>query len=491
MAERKSVKTTTPVRRDIVIRDRVTAASKRGYSRTTDFIKRRPLATFLIALGLLLLLLIAGRLFQQPPADKAEQKLSKDVKVYSIGQGPQATFQAKVEKSGVIQIVAQAPGIVQNIPVKEGQTITKGQLIVSLANNYQGGNAGSVQRKIAQTQYQGALDTYGPQIDLINRQRDVATASAQNAQQTRDIARDSVGETSNLINANQSQLDQMRQQLATLPATNPDGTTNPQVAELQGAISQLQSGVNQLRQTQRTTEFQSANDKSPALLSNLGKEVTLKQLEVQEKTLQFGKEVARLQVNLAYVNEALMYPASPFTGKVEKISVKPGQSVAAGTVLATITSDAVESSAVLLVPQNVAEVVGLGEPSHLMINGKPIAATPYYVSTQATDGQLFSVFYDIPDDVQKKVSNGDYISVNVPLGTAKTSSAAPLIPIDAVYQNQKGAYVLVVNNKKAAARTITPGSVYGSYVEITNGLKSGDQIILNRNVIAEDSVAIK
>jgi hypothetical protein len=77
-----------------------------------------------------------------------------------------------------------------------------------------------------------------------------------------------------------------------------------------------------LRQAQRTTEQQAANDKAPALLSNLQKDVTLKQLEVQEKTLQLNRDVAKLQVNLAYVNEALMYPASPFAGKVEKLRDK-------------------------------------------------------------------------------------------------------------------------------------------------------------------------
>jgi RND family efflux transporter MFP subunit len=491
MAVRRTTQSVEPTRKEIVIKDRIVNVSKTSYRRTTSFIHRKPLTAFLAALGILLLLLIVGRLFQQAPAEKTAQKQTKDIKVYSIGRGPQATFQAKVEKSGVIQIVAQAPGIVSNIPVEEGQTVSKGQTIISLSNNYQGGNASSVQRQIAQRQYQGALDTYGPQVDLINKQRDVATASAQNAQQTRDIAQQSVGETNDLINANQTQLDQMKQQLTVLQALPPSKETNAAIAELQAGILQAQGGINQLKQAQRTTEFQASNDKSPALLSNLQKDVTLKQLEVQEKTLQLNKDVSKLQVNLAYVNESLMYPTSPFSGTVEKISVKEGQSVSAGTVLATITSDTVESSAVLLVPQNVAELVGLGEPSYLMIDGKQVAATPYYVSSQATDGQLFSVFYDIPDDVQNKVSNGDYISINVPLGTANTTSAAPLIPIDAVYQNQDSAYVLVSNNNKAESRTIAPGDVYGNYVSIEKGLKDGDQIILNRNVIAGDAVAIK
>ena len=492
MAERKAIRKITTDTNEIVIKDRVINGSKNAYTKSTRFIKRRPLASFLILLGLLLVFLIAGRLFQPQPEEKDEQQITKNVNVYSIGEGPQAEFQAKVEKSGVVKIIAQSGGIVQNIPVKEGQEVTKGQLIVSLANNYQGGNAASVQRQIAQTQYQNAIDSYGPQMDLINKQRDVATASAGQAQQTRDITRQSVNDTNGLIDANEDQLDKLREQYETLQQNPPESTDATYTAyqQLPGQINQLQGGINQLRASQRTGDLQSAEDKSPALLSNLQKEIALKQLEVQEKSINLGKEVSRLQVSLAYVSEALMYPSSPFAGTVERINVKVGQAVNPGTVLATITSDSVESTAVLSVPQAVAQVIGQGEPSHLLIGGKSVAVTPYYVSTQATDGQQYSVFYDIPEEQQEKVIDGEYISIKVPLGKAKTTAAAPLIPIDAVYQTKEKAFVLVASKEKAETRTITPGEVFGGYVQIENGLKSGDQIILNRNVITGDKVKI-
>lgn len=491
MAATKPIRRKTSETKELVLKDRIITGSRTVYARGTTFIKRRPLTSFLLVLGLLLLVLIAGRLLQPQPEEKDEQQVTKTVKVYGIGEGPQAEFQAKVEKSGVVQIVAQAGGIVQSIPVKEGQAVTKGQLIVSLSNNYQGGNAASVQRQIAQTQYQSAVDTYGAQIALINKQKDIATASASQAQQTRDITKQSLGETSDLINANQSQLDQMRQQFATLQAATPTGTTNPQVAELQGAINQLQGGVNQLRSAQRTAELQSSNEQSPAQLANLQKDVAIKQLEIQEKTVALNKEVAKLQVNLAYVNEAIMYPSSPFAGTVERINVRIGQSVSPGAVLATITATTIESTAVLFVPQNVALVVEQGEPSYLIINGKSVAVTPYYVSSQATDGQLYTVYYDIPDAEQKNITDGEFITVKVPLGKANTTAAAPLIPIDAVYQTQDKTFVLVVNKDKAESRTITSSEVFGGYVQIESGLKSGDQIILNRNVIAGDKVKIQ
>ncbi len=502
---------------DLSLRERLTTRSKDVYGRGTHFIKRRPLTSFLLVLGLLLVILLVSKLTQQAPDEKPTQKLTKSVQVYSIGEGPQATFQAKIEKSGVVQIMAQSPGIVRRIDIKEGEKVNEGQQIISLASNYQGGNASSVQREIAQTQYQNILDTFGDQNQLIQKQRDIATASAENAQQTRDITRQSVDETRNLINVNQTQLDQANQSLQTLQQNNPAGNQQPgalnqqpgalnqqpgalnqqpgsiqnTAGTMQSTVGQLESGVNTLRQSLRNIEYQAANDKPPAQLANFQKELALKQLDVQSKTLELNKEVARLQVSLAYVNEAVMYPSSPFTGIVERIAVKEGQSVTAGTLLATVTANDVESTAILLVPQNVAQAIKLGEPSHIMINDKSIAVTPYYVSSQATDGQLYSVFYKIPKDKQKDLSDGDYISIQVPLGAAKTTSFDPLIPIDAVYQTQDQAYVMVANKNKAENKIIKPGQVFGNYVQVQSGLNSGDQIIMNRNVIAEDKVKIQ
>lgn len=464
--------------------------TKTAYNRSVTFIKANPMRSFFIALGLLLLLLIIGKVFQKAPETTTAQNVTKEVAVYGIGESPKAAFQAKVEKSGVIKIIAQSSGIVQSINVTEGDTVYKGQQLISLANNYQGGNAASVQRQIAQAQYQNSLDTFGIQMDLINKQRNVATASAENAQQTRDIARSSVGETGDQINTYQTQLDQVNAAIANLEANNVNGANDKDIAEARGTANQLQAGLNQLRQAQRTTEYQASNDKPPAQLANLQKEIALKQLDVQQKSLELGKEVSRLQVSLAYISEATMYPASPFNGKVERINVREGQNVSSGTVLATITANEVASTAVLLVPRSVAQLLASGEPSELMINNKKIAVTPYHVSTEATDGQMYAVFYDIPEDQQKNLSDGDYININVPISAAKTSSASPLIPIDSVYVSQDNAQILVAAKGKAESRTITLGNVYGSFVEVENGLHHGDQIITNRNVIAGDKVKI-
>lgn len=471
-------------------RDRVRSSSKHSYNRTVKFIRSKPLGSFFLVLALVLVLLIVGKLLQQKPAESEPQRITKAVQVYSIGNGPKATYQARIDKSGVITIVAQSPGIVQNVSVKEGDKVGQGQQIISLSSNYQGGNAASVQRQIAQRQYQNAIDTFGTQNSLIQSQRDVATASAENEQRTRDITKQSLDETSDLVKANDDQITAIKQSIDMLKQSSTTATSSQQVGELEGSAIQLQSGLNQLRQAQRTSSYQASNENPPALIASAQKDIALKQLDVQQKSIELNRDVAHLQVQLAYVNEAAFYPASPFTGTVQSINVRKGEAVAAGTELATIAADDIESTASLLVPQAIAAMLSTGEPSTIQQKGKTISITPLYVATEASSGQLYAVKYDIPSEYQNLFANGEYVNIEVPLKAADTSSAVPLIPIDAVYQTQDKSFVMVAQNNKAVSRDITVGEVFGDYVEVANGLKRGDQVILNRNVVADDSVKI-
>lgn len=454
---------------------------KRGsaiYKKTVIFLKNRPMMSFFISLGLLLLILLVGQFLQPKTQELQKETAAKKVKVFSIGDAPKATFQAKIEKAGVIKIMAQTPGVVQNITVQEGEKVGKGQRIISLSSNYQGGNASSMQRQMAQVQYQNVLDTFDAQKNLIQKQRDIADKSKEQAEKMREISRKSLDETNALIASNQTLLDQMKQ------------IASPTDLVMQGSINQLQGGINQLREAGRSIDYTSSNDNAPAKLADLQKETAIKQLDLQEKSLTLNKEVSRLQVSLAYINEAMMYPASPFSGTVERVYVNKGQLVNPGTVLATVTANKVSATAILTVPEKIAKILTKGVPSELIINDKKIAVTPYYISSQATDGQLFSVFYDVPEAYQADVTDEEYIGITVPVNPVKTTATDPFVPVDAIYQSQEEAFVLVFNKGKAQTRVVKVGKVYGSYVEVLSGISSGDQIILDRNVVAQDKVTI-
>jgi hypothetical protein len=64
----------------------------------------------------------------------------------------------------------------------------------------------------------------------------------------------------------------------------------------------------------------------------------------------------------------------------------------------------------------------------------------------------------------------------------------PFIPLDAVFQTQDQSYVFVIQGGKAVSKSITTGQVVGGQVEVTSGLENKDQVILDRNVVAGDTV---
>lgn len=466
--------------------NRTKEQTKKYYRRLASFVKSRPFTAFIIALALLFAVIIAGGIFGRTQPATAVKPQAKIINVYAIGEAPKAAFQGKIDKTGIIKIVALAPGIVQNISVKEGDSVYKGTQILSLSSNYYGGNAPALQAQIAKKTYQNILDIYDTQKDLINKQKDVTEKTSQNATRLQDINAASSTESASLINDTQSYLDSFKTSLAALQS-QPDASESA-ILQLRGTINQLQGGLNQLRQGQRQLAYQAEGNNPPAQLANLQKDITLQQLDIQQKALDLNKEVSKLQSQLAEVNAATMFPASPFAGTVQRVFVKAGQSVSPGTQLAAIASSDVHTTVVVSVPVNIARKISQIEPSTLIIGTKTFTQRPSFISIEATDGTLFTVLYTIPDDDDPVIADGEYIRVEIPLGSPDTGATIPFVPIDAVYQTQDTSYLLVVDGQKAQTRQVTLGSIYGSFVEVTSGLKSADQIILDRNIVAGDIV---
>ena len=461
--------------------------TKNLLKKTGAIIDRRPLTSFFVVLLIIFILIVAGSILRKPKQEATIITPKKEVATYSIGSAPTIKVQAQIEKSGVIKIVAQTPGIVSTVNVTEGQEVTKEKTLVSLSSNYQGGNAAGVQREIAYATNKNTKDTYNIQKDLIKKQREIADKSDANADQLRDITSKSIDETKSLLNLNQEIVGTLNVTLADLVATNVGGANGAQILQTKQIISQYQSAVNQLQSGIRTSEFQASGDKPPADLSNMSRDITQKQLDLQEKALALSVEVSGLQLKLAQIMESTMYPAAPFDGVIERVYVTTGQSVNPGTPLVLIHG-AQKLKAVARVPRDIAQKISQADVATLTIDGKSYKTAPVYISTEATDGALYSVIFDVPANYQKSLSDNEYITVELPVGYASTSTAVPFIPIDAIYQSTDASYIFVIKDGKAVIKKIKLGPIVGQYAQVESGLTSGDEIILTRTVVSGDSV---
>ncbi|MCR4326365.1 MAG: biotin/lipoyl-binding protein [Candidatus Roizmanbacteria bacterium] len=456
------------------------------------WIRRHPWIVVLTFVSLALVLGIVSFVVRSKPEPAPEESsVAKQVSVYHIGSLPYASVQAKIEKTGVITILSQSSGVVSSVQVKPGEEVSKGTQVVSLSTNYQGGNALSVQRQMAQVQYQNIEETYPIQKDLLEKQRDMAEQTDENSEELREITEQSLDETKNSLNINNDILSILQKNLNEYQSTHSATTDNSsQILATKQLIAQYQSSTNQLNQALRSSEYQADDDNPPAELSETQREVMLRQLDLQEKSLELSREVSKLQLRLASINEGLMYPVAPFSGRVERVLVHEGQAVNPGTPLLVLHSEVLSARAIALVPQTMARSISLLEPSMVTIGAETVPLYPEYVASEPTDGQLFAVSFIIPDTIKAKIAQGSYIAIKLPIGEYQTGSALPFIPLDAVYQSENESYIFIVQKGQARTRKIDIGTVYGSMVTVWNGLRQGDRVIIDRTVVNGDTVVI-
>jgi len=475
-------------------------ASKSPFTRVkntvTGFVDKHPLPTFFVLLFLLIGVAALGNKLRTPAATPTTAVAQpKTVETYQLSGSPTIAIQAKVEKSGTVTLVAQTAGIVQKISKKEGDKVQRGTNIIALSTNYQGGNASSLGRQIAQKNYQFQQDNYNQQVDIINKQRDIANKVDTQGDELRAINRQSQDATKSLIVVNQDLYNSIDSQLVSASADNADHSKDTTITQLQQAKAGVLAAINNLQAGERTLEYQSADDKTPAAIADVQRDLTTQQLDLQQKTLDLNKDISGLNLKISQVTEALMYPASPYAGTVERVYVKIGQSVTPGTVLATIKGTDDQATAVALVSQQIAQSISRIDASEFTINDKKVMIVPSYVSQEPTDGTLFSVIYHIPTEYSSVLANNNWLMVNAPL-SSKTSHISASIPLDSVYQTQAQSYVYVVapnqqGTPSASVRQVQLGQVFGQYVEVKSGLQNTDQVIIDRNVLDGDAVQVK
>ncbi len=447
-----------------------------------SFAESKPLLTFSVLLGCLVLMIGLGNMLRRPKAETQTAENKKIVKIYKVGSVPKLSISAQIEKSGVVQITAQTSGVVSRINVAEGSKLLPGTPLVALTNSYSGGNAMSLSRQLAEKQNDYNVAVYPMQKDLISKQKDLANQNEANFEKLRDIASQSVSDTQNLIGLNNSIISTLNTNIENL-SVDPVGNATLILTSKQLA-SQFQSANNQLNSALRSTNYQVDTSNPATKLAEGQRDITLKQLDIQEKSLDLSKDVSELQLKLAKVNESLMYPAAPFAGTVERVLVKVGQSVTPGTPLMVISgSKNVHLNAVIYLSKDLAERVSKIEPTVFHVGEKAVSALPSYVSVEAVNGNLYAAIYHLSETEYRGATDKGYVVADLPVGYPDTSVAVPYLPLDTIYQTQDEAYVFVNVDGKVQSKKVEVGNVFGNFVAIKSGLKEGDQIIEDRTVI--------
>ncbi len=453
-------------------------------SKTVEFINRHLFKLLGGGLALLLVLIVVGYFIRQDGKEEVQERPVNEVTVFQIGEVPRITVTGQATKDNVVTVVAQTGGVVQRIYTKEGDKVWRGKNLVYLSSNYQGGSALTLQRQIAERQYNHTKDTYDLQKDIVAKQRDLAEKSKENTDELRDIQEQSISETRSAIDLNEEIIDNLNETIET-------STSDSVVESTKQLKSSYLSGLNQLKSSLRNLEYQTDDNNPPVKLAETQKDLTLKQLELQEKSLDLGKEISLLQLRLAQINESLAYPSTPIAGVVQKVHVNFGQAVQPGTPLVTIAGEGECLKIQALVSRGVAGKVSEINSHRIKIDNEWVEVMPTFVSTEATDMGRHTITYNLDAEAANKIGNRERVEISLPIGYPDSNGVVPFIPIDAVYQTEDRAYVFVVDGEEAKSQEVRLGEVYGRFVVVEEGIEDSTQVILDRNVVGSEKIDVK
>jgi len=437
---------------------------------------------------LLLVILIIARLTRPGESTDTLGQVAKVVEVYRAGVSSKVTYNGQVEKAGVVKILSQTAGIVNAISVVEGQAVSRGALLLAIAANYQGSNPAEIQAAIANRQYRMVLDTFDTQKEIIVKQKEIASKAHDNTVNLATISAQAREDTTGLINLNQTMLDALQANLSALQANNPGNVNGSAILQIQGTMAQVSAGQNQLKSALRNLDYQVSSANPPLQLADQQRSLTFQQLELQQKSLELNRDISALQAKMANISASSFKPTAPFAGKVDRVYVRRLQAVSPGMPLVSLAGGNRSSRLVVRLPKDTAVRVSNIEPSTLRIDSRSIEILPLYVSSEATDGSLYSVVYSLPEDVYPSVTEGDSLQIDIPLSSIAKSIA---VPLEAVFQTQDSAYVFTIKDGKARASKVSLGKVSGKFIDIVSGITADDVVILDRTVAQDTPVVSK
>ena len=207
------------------------------------------------------------------------------------------------------------------------------------------------------------------------------------------------------------------------------------------------------------------------------------QIGTEIQYLQAKNNYEGLQRNLSTLNEqrSMYNVVAPYGGVVDNVLPKLGETVAPGTPVVQLNSG--QGGKILAdVSEAYAGSIKAGDQALVSlpdIGSEEIPSTVRTVSrTISANSRTFTVELRLPAGQAGKLRPNMVASVRI---KNYGSSNATVLPVDLVQHDETNAYVLVVNQEGgkpvAKKRVIKVGQTYNGKVEVTGGLKNGDQVI--------------
>ena len=286
------------------------------------------------------------------------------------------------------------------------------------------------------------------------------------------------------------------QLLATIVAPELDH----QIAQAEATLAQLRSTLQQRKAARELARVTWDRDKPVVQQGWLPQqqgtidEQTLRQQEATVKEARNNVVAQEAQVNVLHQQKIYQSVVAPFDGVITQRNIDIGTLVqadaTAGTFMFTLNKDNVIRTQVF-VPQDEAFGLQPGVPAVVHVPEMPDRSFPGTVTRIADALQpgsrtlLTEIDIPNPDGV---LSAGIYCTVELHIPRKVPSLS---IPAGAIIFNANGVQVAVVENGVARIRKIAVARDLGTAVEALDGVKPGDQVILNPSVDLVDGAKVQ
>jgi len=258
-----------------------------------------------------------------------------------------------------------------------------------------------------------------------------------------------------------------------------------QITQARATLAQNQATLQQTQASHELAQVTNARD------SNLVKQGWLTRQQGDNDRLTLAAQQAAVgvaqsniaaqeaQIRILEQEKAYQRVVAPFDGVITQRNIDNGSLVTSGSTFMFMLMHPDVIRTQVYVPQDEAYGVGPGVDAVVRVPEIPDRTFPGKVTRIATALQPGSrtllTEIDVPNP-DGALNPGIYCTVELFI-PRKTPSM--IIPADAVVFDQDGLHVAVVENGTARLQKITVARDFGKEVEVHDGVKPGDQVILN------------
>jgi len=211
--------------------------------------------------------------------------------------------------------------------------------------------------------------------------------------------------------------------------------------------------------------------------------------EVNFKDVEYNYNNTKLQVEQTRKQVADAQIKAPVSGTVVSKNIEVGEYANPGNPLGTVVDI---SKLKINVKVSELDVYAISEGREVIVTSQQFPGETWkgkvrFVSPRGDAAHNYTVEVVI-DNPKGKLKAGTFVYVDF---SQATSESVIQIPRSALPESVKNPYVYLNIDNKAIRRTITPGREIGDLIEVLDGLKAGDQVIINGQINLRDSTAIQ